>query len=245
LAVFNYYLPWDDNYSGHFIKKSTKNVTIFDPYNTDQEEIQTKNNFTSKIKKLIKGLINIKPTDQIQSTDLTIFTKTFVKDDEDKKDETAVRSRYEVLSEYFKRKDLDSLTSLLQEAFYRSSFTYNENGIAYSREVEPPTPTDNIATFLWFDIVRIQNLDKIKPLFDDFATFPTLHYEYSRYFLMKNAHKFDYHNAVQRSGSPFFFISDRHKIINHRDNNELSPSNIFGILLVTVGAASLLSFTFF
>jgi len=79
------------------------------------------------------------------------------------------------------------------------------------------------------DLFRTEDLIKIKPLFDDFATFPTQYIENSRYYLLCHSDRFkssDLNNVVA-TATPSSFLS-----------------SLIGLALISAGALSVLSFTF-
>ena len=145
----------------------------------------------------------------------------------------------------FRIKDFSEINEFFQDIFIRAPFQYDNSITGFSHNVgcSPPTSPTEETFFNYFDVVRFQNLVKNKPYFDDFATFPTQYLEYSSYYLQTHSKKYDFLNTIQRSGTPFFFINDRHRTMSFSEKKSVF-SDLFGYFLVSIGAVSLFAYTF-
>ena len=143
----------------------------------------------------------------------------------------------------FNINNLSELFELYQDSFTRAPYLSEKGMFSYNQFEMLPSPSDDATQFLWVDLVRSQNVTKKKPYFDDFATFPSDYTEYSRYYLIRHPGKFDFVNQSQRSGTPFFYVSDRHHYLEYF-NRKFDLTDIVGFAVVSMGAISLLSYTF-
>lgn len=156
------------------------------------------------------------------------------------------------LIEKFNVAELADVNTVFQEAFYRASITTGTE----STPAPPPSAAElNSVTapaspiehgFHYFDILRFQNLQNTKPVFDDFACFMEKQYEYSRYQLLVNSKRFSYMNQAKRSGKAFFFVHDFHNIVEDKPptGTLVDFKELLGYLLISSGAASLFAYTF-
>ena len=139
---------------------------------------------------------------------------------------------------------LNDFQCLFQDAFCRATLLYdNKNVILFNTPEITSLKNENHSIFIDTDILKFQNIIKLKPYSDDFAQFSSDYFEYSRFFLLSKSHKFDIYHPVQRSRSPYFFLSDEYKYYD-KNHKAFSLSYIFGHSLISFGAFYLIFLTF-
>lgn len=119
-------------------------------------------------------------------------------------------------AEMFEASTLTEISSVIQNSFFQASHIYqksfvlkNKDSIQHQQTQEP-------------GLVPVQNLHKSKPYFDNFASFPSEHYEYSEYYLQSKSDKLSV--AAQ----------------SEQDKSHRSVSSLFGFVAITAGAISAL-----
>lgn len=119
-------------------------------------------------------------------------------------------------AEMFEASTLTEISSVVQNSFFRASHIYQKSFVLKNNDSIQHQQTQEPA------LVPVQNLHKSKPYFDDFASFPSEHYEYSEYYLQSKSDKLSV------------------GALSEQDKSHRSVSSLFGFVAITAGAISAL-----
>ena len=136
--------------------------------------------------------------------------------------------------------DISYFNLFLQESFISSSPRY----LSIFDYFFPEISYNNLNNDTQFpnDLYFIQNLRLQKPLFDDFAVFFDVNYEYSK-FSLNTLNNFEFINDIERTGQSFFYLDENQRYLDHNFRHSFLKK-ILNFMFISSGAFALFSYSF-